>query len=60
MACVGHALSGRLDQAHEMMKRLREIDNVMRLSNFKKFAPFRRQEDVDRFFEGLRLAGLPE
>jgi len=32
----------------------------MRLSNFKKFAPFRRQEDVDRFFEGLRLAGLPE
>ena len=60
MACVGHALSGRLDQAHEMMQRLREIDNVLRLSNFKKFAPFRRQEDVDRLFEGLRLAGLPE
>ena len=60
IACVGHALSERLEQAHEMMRRLREIDNFMRVSNVKEFAPFRRQEDVARFVEGLRLAGLPE
>ena len=60
IACVGRALSGKLDQAHEMMRRLHEIDNVMRLSNVKEFAPFRRQEDVTRFVEGLRLAGLTD
>lgn len=60
IACIGHALSGRLDQAREMMRRLREIDSAMRVSTAKEFTPFRRQEDVARFVEGLRLAGLPE
>ena len=60
IAAAGHALSGRLDQAREMMRRLRDIDAVMRLSNVKEFAPFRREEDVERLTEGFRLAGMPE
>ena len=31
IACVGYALSGKLDQAGEMMRRLREIDSVTRM-----------------------------
>lgn len=60
IASVGHALSGRLVQAREMMRRLREVDGIMRLSNVEDWSPFRRAEDVARFAKGLRLAGLPE
>ncbi|WP_245470736.1 adenylate/guanylate cyclase domain-containing protein [Bradyrhizobium guangzhouense] len=60
IASVGHALSGRLDQARAMMGRLREIDTVMRLSNVEEWSPFNRKQDVERFLEGLRLAGLPD
>ena len=60
IASVAHALSGRIDAAGEMMRRLRQIDAVMCLSNAKAYLPFQREEDVARMLEGLRLAGMPE
>lgn len=60
IAAAAHALSGRIDQAREMMRRLRDIDTVMRLSNVKEFSPFRGNGDVKRLTEGFRLAGMPE
>jgi tetratricopeptide (TPR) repeat protein len=61
MAAIAYALSDRIVEAREAMTRLREIDPGLRLSNLARVAPpFRRPEDLARFTEGLRKAGLPE
>ncbi len=63
VAAASHALAGRLDQAYKAMARLREIDPTLRVSDLRHGAamvPFRRPEDLARFEEGLRKAGLPE
>jgi hypothetical protein len=58
MAC---ALSDRIVEAREAIIRLREIDPDLRLSNLARVTPpFRRPEDLARWTEGLRKAGLPE
>jgi hypothetical protein len=57
---MSHALAGRLDQAHKAMARLREIDPTFRVSDIRQIAPHRRPEDIARYEEGLRKAGLPE
>ena len=59
VAAASYALAGRLDQARKAMARLREIDPMLRVSDLRQF-PFRRPEDLARFEEGLRKAGLPE
>jgi tetratricopeptide (TPR) repeat protein len=60
MAAASHALAGRLDQAHKAMARLRQIDPALRLSDLRRMLPYRRPDDLARFEEGLRQAGLPE
>jgi adenylate cyclase len=55
-----NALAGRLEQAHKSMARLRRIDPVLRVSNLKDLTPLRRPEDVAKYAEGMRWAGLPE
>jgi TolB-like protein len=60
VAAASHALAGRLDQAHKAMARLREIDPTLRISDLRHMIPFRRAEDLVRYEEGLRKAGLPE
>jgi hypothetical protein len=42
------------------MARLRRIDPVLRVSNLKDLTPLRRPEDVAKYAEGMRWAGLPE
>jgi hypothetical protein len=42
------------------MARLRQIDPKLRVSDLKVLTPFRRLEDITRYEEGLRKAGLPE
>jgi tetratricopeptide (TPR) repeat protein len=59
-AAASHALAGRLDQAHKAVARLRQIDPTFGVSDIRRFLPFRRPEDIARFEEGLRKAGLPE
>ena len=61
IAAVANALAGRTSEAQEAVARLREIDPAARLSNLANVAaPFRHQEDLARFTDGLRKAGLPE
>jgi TolB-like protein len=54
------ALAGRLDEAKRALARVRRLDPDMRISNLKdRVGPY-RPEDLARFAEGMRLAGLPE
>jgi len=61
IAAASHALAGRLEQAQKALARLRELDPALRISNLRdRLGPFRRPEDIARYEEGLRRAGLPE
>jgi hypothetical protein len=54
-------MAGRLDEAHKAVARLRQLNPKVRVSNLKDFlGPYRRAEDLSRYEEGLRRAGLPE
>ena len=58
VAAASGALAGRLTEAQEAMALLRELDPALRLSNLKEY--FRQSEDLAKWVEGLRNAGLPE
>jgi len=60
MTAMSHALAGRLERAQKAMQRLRQIDPALRVSNLRDLTPLRRPEDVARYAEGMRKAGLPE
>ena len=60
VAATSHALAGRMEQATKAMARLRQIDPALRVSNLQELTPLRRPEDIARYAEGLRKAGLPE
>ncbi|MDZ3992448.1 winged helix-turn-helix domain-containing tetratricopeptide repeat protein [Pseudomonas sp. Teo4] len=60
LLAASHALSGRMDNAHQAMQRLRALDPELRLSALRQWLPIYRDEDLARLAEGLRLAGLPE
>jgi len=51
---------GRMEKAQQVMERLRQIDPVLRVSNLGDLTPLRRPEDIARYAEGMRKAGLPE
>jgi len=59
LAAIAYALSDRVVEAREAMARVRDIDPTLRLGNLWT-PPFRRPEDLARWTEGLRKAGLPE
>ncbi len=61
IATASHALAGRLEQAQKLLARLRQVDPALRVSNLRdRLGPYRRPEDLARYEEGLRRAGLPE
>ena len=56
-----NAMAGRPEQAQKAMTRLRQLNPSLRVSNLKGMVgPYRRAEDLSRYEEGLRRAGLPE
>jgi hypothetical protein len=57
---ASHALAGRLDEAQRAMSHLRELDPTFRVSSLAGWLPLQRSEDIARFADGLRRAGLPE
>jgi TolB-like protein len=55
------ALAGRLEQTQNAVARMRQLNSAERVSNLKDWLlPLRRPEDLARYEEGLRKAGLPE
>ncbi|HEX9324832.1 MAG TPA: adenylate/guanylate cyclase domain-containing protein, partial [Xanthobacteraceae bacterium] len=54
------ALSGRLEEAKKTMRYLLQLNPALRISDLKDVYLFRRPEDLARYEEGLRKAGLPE
>jgi tetratricopeptide (TPR) repeat protein len=60
VGAASHALAGRLVEASKLVAEMRHIDPELRISNVAELVPFRRPEDVARYAEGLRRAGLPE
>jgi tetratricopeptide (TPR) repeat protein len=56
---AANVLAGRTDRAQTLMARLRHVDPVLRMSNLEDVVTF-RPEDLGKFAEALRIAGLPE
>jgi TolB-like protein len=60
MVAVSYAFTERLEEAREAIARARQLDPDLRISNLKdRLGPF-RPEDLAKYVEGLRKAGLPE
>jgi TolB-like protein/class 3 adenylate cyclase len=61
IAAASNAMAGRPEQADKAVARLRLLNPTLRVSTLKDvLGPFRRAEDLSRYEEGLRQAGLPE
>lgn len=61
MDAAGNAMAGRLEHASQSIARLRQLNPKIRVSNLKDFlGPYRRAEDLSRYEEALRRAGLPK
>jgi TolB-like protein len=60
VAATCHALAGQIEEAKATCARLRELEPQLRVRNIRElFAPY-RPADLEKFEEGLRMAGLPE
>lgn len=54
------AHAGHMAEAREAAARLRTLDPRQSIAHSKQWYPFRRDADLQRVVDGLRLAGLPE
>jgi TolB-like protein/DNA-binding SARP family transcriptional activator/Tfp pilus assembly protein PilF len=60
IAAASYALAGNLEEAEGVRERLQKLDPKLRISNLKdELGPYHRPQDIDRYVEGLRAAGLP-
>lgn len=60
VTAASHALAGRTDHARLAKERLLTLDPSARVGDLKEWLHIHRPEDLARFAEGLRLAGIPE
>jgi tetratricopeptide (TPR) repeat protein len=60
VATASHALAGQITEAQKHLARVCHLDPTLRLSKVAALAPCRRPEDVSRYVDGMRKAGLPE
>ena len=59
ISAASQALLGRMENARTIIGRMREIDPEFRVRDLTKVAPFRKPEDLAKFEQALRKAGLP-
>jgi TolB-like protein/class 3 adenylate cyclase len=58
---AGAAFANRTDVARETAKRLRSVDPEFRISRLASYlGPYQNSEFIEKYAEGLRLAGIPE
>ena len=60
VSIAANALAGHLDMARQLLGRYRELDPDARLTKMREWWWFRRKEDVEKYLEGYRLAGMTE
>jgi TolB-like protein/class 3 adenylate cyclase/Tfp pilus assembly protein PilF len=61
IATASAAFAGMTDQAQMFAARLIEVDPAFRVSRLQEYlGPYRLPEFVEKYQQGLRLAGLPE
>jgi TolB-like protein/tetratricopeptide (TPR) repeat protein len=61
LAAASNAMAGQPEQARKAMARLQQLNPALRVSNLKDvLGPYQHAEDLARYGEGLRQAGLPE
>jgi 3-dehydroquinate dehydratase len=53
-------MCGRVEEAREACSRVMKMDPTQRISDIRDRQPFRRDSDVAKLAEGLRIAGMPE
>ena len=61
IAAASAAMAGRPEDASRLVDLMQQMDPTRRVSNVvDTLGPYRRREDIERYKEALRLAGLPE
>jgi adenylate cyclase len=61
IAAASYALAGRREDAQSARERLQKLDPQLRISNLEdELGPYHRTQDIIRYVEGLRAAGLPD
>jgi TolB-like protein len=60
IAVASNSLAGRIREAQQALASLRQVDPSLTVSNLGNFTWRRRPEDVARYVEAMRKAGLPE
>jgi adenylate cyclase len=61
IAAASAGLAGRVAEANRFVELLLDFDPKRRVSNLNEvMGPYRRPQDLERYREGLRKAGLPE
>ena len=60
IAAASNALVGRIEKAQKIAARFHQLVPGFRVSNIKDRIPFRRPEDLARYLDGMRKAGLLE
>ncbi len=53
------AMAGRLDEARAACAEYLEANPSMRLATVRRYLVYRRAEDVEKYLEAFRLAGMP-
>jgi adenylate cyclase len=59
-ATAAHALAGNMAEARRILGQMYRLDPTLTQSNYRNKSYFRRTEDIERFVEGFRLAGMAE
>jgi hypothetical protein len=57
---ASRAMTGQQEQARTAVTSLRKLYPLLRVSKLEELFPLRQSEDIARWAEGLRKAGLPE
>jgi adenylate cyclase len=61
ITAASNALAGRLELARQAVERLRQLDPALRISVLReRRGPYRRPEDIARYEDAMRKAGMPE